>query len=276
MVEAQHKIACAISHDSEGVSVRRLFSYLSPDALQTLLDLVERVKRDVTDVDKGTAPPDEESMMLVAATSLRLAKTQILSYVLHSRPFFRLVSSTMILVLLLAAVLPHPCTARSSRYFRKDVYGLYTSYCHTLPADVADVVLGFRDLLLRMLEHPVMMRNTALHNEALLCFTECWEIFYPTRELQLRLLYTVLFATTAAGTTSESVREPLLWATLNRLASRAGGFLRLFPEKRPELATESSMPQQSMPVSGDEAYEAITVSTNPHEVTKLADPTGES
>lgn len=152
------------------------------------------------------------------------------------------------------------------------MFGLYTSYCHTLPPDVADVILGLRNLLLNVLENPALMRNTALRNEALLCYTECWEIFYPTRELQLRLLYSLLFATAAVGTTSDNVREPLLWATLNRLASRAGFFLRLFPEKRPDAVTEAEVPIQRVPVTGDEAYEAITVSTNPHNADKLTDP----
>jgi hypothetical protein len=68
-------------------------------------------------------------MVLIASTSMRLAKTHILSF------------------------------------FRKDVHGLHTSFCHGLPGDVADVIINFRELLLRVLEHPALAQNETLHNE---------------------------------------------------------------------------------------------------------------
>jgi hypothetical protein len=48
LVEVQHRVPCVMSDDGggEGVhSLRRIFSYLPPDALQTLLDLIEWAKK---------------------------------------------------------------------------------------------------------------------------------------------------------------------------------------------------------------------------------------
>lgn len=84
LVEAHHKLSCSITPDNDGVSVRRILSYLSPDALQALLDLVDWAKRGVAGGQDEGAFVEEESMMLVAATSMRLAKSQILACVLLS------------------------------------------------------------------------------------------------------------------------------------------------------------------------------------------------
>jgi hypothetical protein len=115
---------------------------------------------------------------------------------------------------------------------------------------------------------------TSQCTQALVCYAECWDIFYPTRELQLRLLYSLLFATAAVGSASDTVREHILWATLTRLASRAGAFLRLFPDdsgsSTPSTSEQSAV--VSVPVSGEEAFEAITVSSNTHMAANLADP----